>query len=163
MEKTKSIGKFIIVLAVLIIFTAPLYAEYTTGAGIYAGVPTGLRLKTNLNNSNSLAATFAYDLPGSMMYASLDYFYNFRYYARDADSEVPFFIYAGPGFRVKTNDANVNSSNDVHAGVKFNIGAGFMFSEIPIELFLEVSPILDIIPATDFDMNAGVGFIFYFM
>lgn len=157
----KTIKKYIIVFALLLVLTAPIYPKYTTGAGIYAGVPTGVRIKVNFNTSNSLAATVAYDLPASMMYASLDYFYNFRRIAQDRDHEIPFFFYAGPGFRIKTNDVNTN--NNVHAGVKFNIGAGFMFSDLPVELFMEVSPILDILPATDFDVNAGIGFIVYFM
>jgi len=148
--------RYVVIFVLLIIFTLPLYPKYSTGAGIYAGVPTGLRLKINLNNANSVTATVAYDVPGSMLYSSIDYFYNFHYTAQDSDYQIPFFLYTGPGFRIKTN-------NDVHAGVKFNIGAGFMFSDIPVEFFMEVSPILDLMPATDFDMNAGIGFVFYFM
>lgn len=153
MMKIKSI-----LTVLLVLIFASSYAASSFGGGIYAGNPTGLKFKANLNSNNSLSSLIAWDIPGNMVYASLDYAYNFYYSIKDDEGKavLPIFLYTGPGIRIKAN-------NNTNVGIKFTGGAGLKFSDIPVEVFLEVSPILDIVPATALDLNAGIGFIFYFM
>lgn len=37
------------------------------------------------------------------------------------------------------------------------LGAGYIFEEAPVELFLEVVPVLELAPDTDLDMDAALG------
>ncbi len=146
----------IIILSLIVFLTS--HASNHFGAGIYAGNPTGIKLKVNLNQNNSINSIIAWDIPASMVYGSFGYSYNFYYSVKSDDGEItlPLFFYTGPGIRIKTN-------NNTNVGVKFTAGAGLQFPDIPIELFIECSPILDVIPATSLDFNAGIGFIFYFL
>lgn len=151
--------KYLLAVWVLTSLCIGAHAASSFGGGIYIGNPTGVKFKANLNSSNALSSLIAWDIPGDMVYASVDYAYNFYYSIKDDEGRavLPIFLYTGPGVRIKSNNNNTN------VGIKFTGGAGMRFKDIPIELFLEISPILDIVPATDLDLNAGIGVILYFM
>ncbi len=42
------------------------------------------------------------------------------------------------------------------------VGISYEFEKTPVELFLEVVPMLDLIPSTEVDMGGAVGFRYYF-
>ena len=52
--------------------------------------------------------------------------------------------------------------NDDLFGVRFVGGINYWTPEYPIELFIELVPILEVTPDTDFDWDTGVGFRYYF-
>lgn len=150
------IKKFLLLLFILAIFKFDVHANNVFGAGIYIGSPTGIKVKMNLNKTNALSSVVAWDINQSQMYVSVDYSYNFIYTIKNENTTLPIFLYTGPGIRVM-------ASNNAKVGIKFTGGAGFKFSDIPLEFFLEVSPILDVFPATELGLNAGIGFILYFL
>ena len=41
-------------------------------------------------------------------------------------------------------------------------GIGYMFEDAPFDLFLEIAPILDLLPSTKMSANAGFGARFFF-
>ncbi len=150
------IKRIFLLILILIIVRLEVYANNAFGAGIYAGSPTGIKMKMNLNKTNSLSSVIAWDIIQKQIYVSVDYSYNFVYIVKGKNTTLPFFLYTGPGVRVM-------ASKNTRVGIKFTGGVGFKFNDIPLELFLEVSPILDVLPATEFDLNAGIGFILYFL
>ena len=52
--------------------------------------------------------------------------------------------------------------NDVHIGIRVPIGLNYMFDEVPIDIFVEVAPGLQLVPATAFDIDGGLGARYYF-
>jgi len=64
-------------------------------------------------------------------------------------------FYYGIGARIKTLD-------DVTLGVRVPLGLSYIFSDVPVDLFVELAPLLDLIPKTNFRINAAVGGRFYF-
>jgi hypothetical protein len=48
------------------------------------------------------------------------------------------------------------------AGIRVPVGVSYLFAHEPIDLFLEVVPIMDVTPATDLSVNASLGARYYF-
>ena len=48
------------------------------------------------------------------------------------------------------------------AGVRIPVGFNYLFEDAPIGLFLEIAPVIDILPDTDADGNGAIGARFYF-
>lgn len=65
------------------------------------------------------------------------------------------YVYYGIGGRIKA------AKDDPRAGVRFPIGFTFINSNEPIDTFVEIVPILDVLPRTRFAMNFSVGGRFY--
>jgi hypothetical protein len=42
------------------------------------------------------------------------------------------------------------------------VGLAYAFADVPIDLFLEVAPILNVVRDTEFDLEGGIGARFYF-
>jgi hypothetical protein len=53
-------------------------------------------------------------------------------------------------------------SDDPLVGVRIPVGLDYQFANAPIDIFLEIVPILDLIPSTDFDLGGGLGIRFWF-
>ena len=53
-----------------------------------------------------------------------------------------------------------NADDDI--GIRIPIGLSYMFGDDPFDIFVEVVPILDLVPDTDFDLNAAIGFRWFF-
>ena len=52
-------------------------------------------------------------------------------------------------------------SDDPLVGVRIPVGLNYQFAS-PMDLFVEIVPILDLIPSTDFNLGGGVGVRFWF-
>ena len=46
-------------------------------------------------------------------------------------------------------------------GARFPFGIGKTLDNAPVEFFLEIVPILDLAPDTEFDLNGAVGVRYY--
>ena len=66
-------------------------------------------------------------------------------------------VYFGIGGRMKLNDGG-----DDLVGARIPIGLNYHFADAPVDAFVEVVPILDLAPATEFRMNAALGARFFF-
>ena len=153
--------KRLVTLAILLSLIVPQLAVAGSnadgfGLGIIVGEPTGVDAKWWLSESSALQGAVAWSFSGnSNMHIHLDYIMH-RFDIIDVSSgSMP--LYFGIGGRVKfTEDA------DDDIGLRIPIGLSYMFANDPFDLFVEIVPILDLIPDTDFDINAAIGGRFYF-
>ncbi|MFC1476834.1 hypothetical protein ACFL6L_00030 [candidate division KSB1 bacterium] len=60
-------------------------------------------------------------------------------------------LYYGLGGRIKTE------KNDTRAGIRFPVGLDYLIPETEIDLFFEIVPIMNLVPKTEFNMNAAIG------
>ena len=67
--------------------------------------------------------------------------------------ELPFYF--GIGGRLKF-------STDVILGVRVPLGLAYIFADEPFDVFLEIVPILDVLPKTDFTIGAAIGGRYFF-
>lgn len=124
------------------------------GVGIIIGEPTGVSIK------NWMTSTTAFDLGIAWSFTDNtdfhlhgDYlWHNFAVFS-PKKGHMPF--YYGIGARVKFSDKT-------RFGIRGVAGIAYIFAATPIDLFLEVAPILDLTPGTDFSLNASIGARYYF-
>jgi hypothetical protein len=55
-----------------------------------------------------------------------------------------------------------HENDDSRLGVRFDVGLVWIPRNAPIDVFIELAPILDIIPETSFAMNGGIGVRYFF-
>jgi len=124
------------------------------GLGIVLGEPTGLSAKlwTGSSNAFDFAAAWSFKGEGSML-LQVDYVWHDFELIRVSSGRLP--LYYGIGGRAVFSD-------DPLVGVRIPVGLDYQFANAPIDIFLEIVPILDLIPSTDFDLGGGLGIRFWF-
>ena len=129
------------------------------GLGVIVGEPTGLSFKAWTGGSTALAGAAAWSFGGRDAFQlHVDYlFHNFRL-MRVSKGRLPF--YYGIGARVRFHEGG--GDDDTVLGIRFPLGLEYLFASPSLGIFAEIVPILDLTPATDFDMNAAIGFRIYF-
>ena len=151
----KTIGKAFLLLFALMLSVNSAHAQKELGVGIMLGEPSGISVKQWLSKSTAIDGGFAWSFSkDTAIQIHADYLRHrvYLFESDDFDSRIP--VYYGLGARVVLGD-------DPTIGFRFPVGVGKTFSQYPIELFLEIVPILDIAPSSDFDINAAIGARYY--
>jgi len=147
--------KKIFILAIILTCVSSVYSQYKGfGFGIILGEPTGISAKHWIDRNTAVDGAIAWAfVDGGAFHIHGDYLlHNFSLISVEK-GKLPF--YYGIGARIKTLDA-------VTLGVRVPLGLSYIFSDVPVDLFVELAPLLDLIPKTNFRINAAVGGRFYF-
>ena len=129
-------------------------SNHNVGLGIILGEPTGLTMKFWNRQTVAFDAGAAWSITrGGYFQLHGDLLlHNFNLFRVDTGRMA---LYYGVGGRVKF-------ATDLTVSLRVPIGISYEFERTPVELFLEVVPMLDLIPSTDVDMAGAVGFRYYF-
>ena len=151
---------------IAVIMSSPAHAEHRWGVGIIVGEPTGISIKTWINDRNAVdaAAAWSFSENASFQFHADYLFHNFTLVKID-DVSGTFPVYYGLGGRLKLKDENKGkgrNDDDALVGIRVPFGISHLFADAPVELFIEIVPILDIFPDSDFDLNGAIGARFYF-
>ena len=150
----KRLFGFVVIITLLTTATAGWSQEEGVGLGVILGEPTGVSFKTWLSKTQAIDAAAAWSFGNkSAFHLHADYLFHNWSLIRVDRSNIP--IYYGIGARLKFEDDN-------RFGVRFPVGITFFIREAPIDFFFEIVPILNLAPATDFDLNAAIGARYYF-
>lgn len=124
------------------------------GLGLIFGEPTGLSAKLWTGKTTAFDAGAAWSfVSGGYFQVHGDFlFHDFNIFKVDKGKMA---LYYGFGGRVKMADVTIIS-------VRVPIGISYQFEKTAIELFLEIVPMLDIVPATEVGIGGGAGFRYYF-
>ncbi|NTV84909.1 MAG: hypothetical protein HGA23_11530, partial [Bacteroidales bacterium] len=124
------------------------------GLGVIIGEPTGISFKkwTNKNQAFDGAVAWSFGHQDAF-HLHLDYLFHNRRLIIIDRNVIPF--YYGIGGRFKFADSNT-------FGIRFPLGITVFIVEAPIDLFLEVVPVMNLAPETDLDLNAAIGARYYF-
>ena len=124
------------------------------GLGVVLGEPSGITGKQWLSQHNALSGTVAWSFRGrDKIHIHIDYLrHNFETITVERGSMAFFY---GLGGRLLTGDKN-------QIGVRVPFGLSYFFPNDPLEIFLELAPILDLAPETEFTGNSGLGLRYYF-
>jgi hypothetical protein len=146
-------------------------ANKTFGAGLELGEPTGITGKYFLAPDRALdfgiGDVYNYaNRSGLHIYG--DYLWHPVSLASTEDFELPFYI--GVGARIWNFDNRLNDGTDDHAfaiGFRVPIGISFDFNEVPIDVFVQIVPVLDFFSGYDAhtiypDLDASVGIRYWF-
>ncbi|MDD5492736.1 MAG: hypothetical protein PHV60_08685 [bacterium] len=158
-----------IVLLLLLLLIGATVAEarveepkYHYGIGVILGEPTGFTGKYWLNNKEAydLSVSFRFSsylyLSGAYLYHNYDVFKNLKYPGSAS-------LYYGGGIRLIADSDHryrKHYEEDVYDsifGLRGTIGGSYFIPNQPFEIFIELSPVMNITPVTDLDLSAGVG------
>lgn len=129
------------------------------GLGVIVGEPTGLSGKLWQSRSTALDFGAAWSFAGdSAFHLHFDFLVHRFDVIRVDSGKLP--LYYGVGARVKFAEDNGDQNTSV--GIRFPVGLDYLFAKEPLDLFVEVVPILDIAPETDVSLNASLGFRYWF-
>ena len=141
---------------VLLVFSGVSVAQSNGfGLGIILGQPTGISAKYWTSGSTAFDFGLGYSFERhSRMHLHADYLFHVKNIFNTAEN---FSLYYGPGARLRLVD-NAGS----RLGVRFDVGLVWIPRNAPVDVFLEIAPLLDIIPETVFWMNGGIGVRYFF-
>jgi hypothetical protein len=125
------------------------------GLGIIVGQPTGISVKYWTSSSTAFDFGLGYSFENnSRMHLHADYLFHSKDLFNTSENIA---LYYGPGARLKLVD-----KGDSRLGFRFDVGLVWVPRNSPIDVFLEIAPLLDIIPETDFSFNGGIGVRYFF-
>jgi hypothetical protein len=145
----------VMVLGFILILARPILAQdHGFGMGIVLGEPTGLSAKlwTSSDNAFDFATAWSFKGDGNLLLQA-DYVWHFFNLIPVSSGKLP--LYLGIGGRVIL-------ANDPHVGVRIPIGLDYQFATAPLDIFIELVPILDLSPSTDFGVGGGIGIRYWF-
>jgi hypothetical protein len=130
------------------------------GLGIILGEPTGLSGKLWTGKTTAFDAGVAWSFVGGGFFQIHgDFlFHNFSLFEVEKGK---MSLYYGFGGRVRLADHDAIDGETV-VSARVPLGISYEFAKTSIELFIEVVPMLDLIPETAVGIAGGAGFRYYF-
>ena len=124
------------------------------GLGVILGEPTGIsgKLWTGYRTAIDGAIAWSFEKKSSVHLHGDLLFHSFN---RARVDKGKLLFYYGIGGRVKFED-------DSKVGVRVPLGIDYFFARSPFDFFLEIVPILDLVPSTDFGLNGAIGIRYFF-
>ncbi|MDZ7720103.1 MAG: hypothetical protein U5K72_14910 [Balneolaceae bacterium] len=130
-------------------------AQYRSGStelGVVLGEPTGVSIQVWQSGTRAIDGALAWSFGrDDKIHVHADYL---KHDQLSVDRGSLTFFY-GIGARAILAD-------DARFGPRFPIGLHYVIPDSRFSLFFEVAPIFDLVPATDFDVNGGIG-VRYFL
>ncbi len=151
----KRIRNFLIVLAALGVTSTAVAQPRGFGLGIIAGEPTGISAKfwTGAKTGIGMAAAWSTE-SGNAFNLHADYLiHDFGIFKVNKGRMA---LYYGVGGRL------VDTKGDTFIGARVPVGINYLFATSPLDLFVEVVPVLNLSPDTDLDFDGGLGIRFWF-
>ncbi len=135
-------------------------AKGNLGIGIILGEPTGLSVNMRLGAGVSAAGAAAWSFRDEgAIHLHGDYLRHRTLDSPPTDSvagdRINTTLHYGLGGRIK-------AESDARLSLRFPVGVTGHLRNEPVDLFIEVVPLLDVAPATAFNLNAALGARYYF-
>ncbi|MBU1298521.1 MAG: outer membrane beta-barrel protein [Bacteroidetes bacterium] len=125
------------------------------GLGVILGEPTGISFKGWTSKTNAIDGGMAWSFTKSTaLHLHADYLWH-SFDVIESEENIP--LYYGVGARVKFGNKDNN-----RLGVRGIIGLNYLMRKVPVDFFIEIAPILDLIQSTEFSMNGGIGVRYFF-
>jgi hypothetical protein len=136
-------------------------SNHNFGLGIMLGEPTGLSFKIWNRQTVAWDAGAAWSFVGGKYFQVHGDFllHNFNLFRIDTGRMA---LYYGVGARVKFGSSDSDGGSSTVLSLRVPLGVSYEFERTPVELFLEVVPMLDLVPSTEVQMAGAIGFRYYF-
>ncbi|HPA73771.1 MAG TPA: hypothetical protein PKY31_15985 [Spirochaetota bacterium] len=157
----RAAGYLGIVCTAWLMMAGALSAANRFGAGIVLGDPSGLTGKLFISGSDAVdfgLGASAHD--GFYLYA--DYLRHFA--GVFPVGELALYLGAGGGFRNHDHDESDRHDHDDENSleVRVPIGVEYTVRQVPLGIFLELVPALELVPDVDFHLRGGLGARYFF-
>jgi hypothetical protein len=133
------------------------------GLGVILGSPTGLAFKYQAARRSAIAARAGLsfiDDPGIHLTCDYQYLFPAVFQTEEGTTIDDFTFYVAAGGRFRFKKIEATDETKFHLGLRIGGGAEYRIGRFGI--FLEIVPVVDLIPETAFDLEGGLGFLFYF-
>lgn len=148
--------KFVMIFTlVAVIFSGTVIAEEKEfGLGIILGEPTGISLKKWIGSKAAIDGGIAWSFGnGGSFHLHVDYLlHDFNQFDVEK-GKLP--LYYGIGVRIMAADKS-------KIGVRIPVGICYIFEKAPLDIFLELGPILDLAPDVKFGFTGCIGARYFF-
>ncbi|HEY8241538.1 MAG TPA: hypothetical protein VIH35_08825 [Kiritimatiellia bacterium] len=142
------------------------------GVGVIVGDPTGISLKKWVSETRAIdgAVAWSFDDDDSLQLHA-DYLFHYGNLLREdpqATKSGRMPVYYGFGAVVKFEEDDDNNGNgdgdddDEFAGIRVPVGINYILKNHPVDFFLEIVPVLQLIDESDVEIDAGLGARFWF-
>lgn len=143
-----------LLLSAVLTFAELQAAQKSGGIGLILNNPTGLSFKFLDNGRTYFNGALSWSLKNdSRLYIHMDYIFK-RFSGFRIERSSVFSPYLGLGVRV-------DSRSDTF-GARVPFGISYNFQDVPFDTFIELTPALDLIPETDFDLGFAIAIRFLF-
>ena len=144
-----------LLILIIILTTVGLFAQNSgLGAGIIVGEPTGISLKYWTGELSAFDGAIAWSFgKEDAIHLHADMLFHNPDLISVSEGSLP--VYYGLGIRIKLEDKS-------KLGIRIPVGIAYQFVKAPFDIFLEIVPLLDLVPATDFGLNAAIGVRYFF-
>ncbi len=152
--------KIMIALCMLLVTTSS-FAREEFQLGVILGAPTGISAKLSLGNNRAIDAALAYSLSHDLgLEFHGDYLIEHAY-SFLINAPEPLELYFGIGARFATISKGKHE-NDLALGPRVPVGVTYTINNPNLVFFGELALILNIVPETNVDLDAGIGARFRF-
>ncbi len=128
--------------------------EKGLGLGVIIGEPTGISGKAWVSRTGAVDAGVAWSFRRrGRFHLHVDHLWHFPHKIRTSE---PFVLYAGIGGRLAVG------RDDGIFGIRIPLGVAWWPHHATLDVFLELAPIFDLIPATELSANGGIGVRYFF-
>jgi hypothetical protein len=129
------------------------------GLGIILGEPTGLSLKQWVDGNTAIDGAIAWSFgKHDALHLHADYLvHNFKLFKME-QGKLP--LYYGIGGRIKFEENGHDEETKI--AVRIPVGISYILANSPLDIFLEIAPLLDLTPSTEFDLNGAIGIRYFF-
>ena len=150
---------FLLATSLMVVSQTAFAQERGFGIGAAVGGPDGLSYKAFLSETTAFAGLVSFSISEnrSSFYTHLDYLIHKHY--EELDWEVgQLFYYYGGGIAYHWRD----HAFDEQISFRLPSGFGFNFTEVPVDIFLELAPTADLQPDFSFYFTGNMGFRYFF-
>ncbi len=146
----------VLTLMVLVSGVAHAAADNNLGFGVILGDPTGITGKYFLSEESAIDAGAGWKTSGDdRIHIYGDYLYHINDLFDIGAGTLPLFFGAGLRF------ISIEDDED-EFGIRLPVGLEYVFPKLPIRIFGEIVPVLDLTPDTEFELDGGVGIRYFF-
>ena len=129
------------------------------GAGVIVGPTTGVSLAWRPTGWNAVQGAVGWDVNDGRFDASADYLQSIRVIEPTGGTRMPLYVGVGVG---AVSGAPGMFGENAGVSARVPVGASLFFERLPLELFAQVVPRVQVIPGLGFGVDGGVGGRFYF-
>ena len=128
--------------------------DHGFGLGVLLGEPTGIGLKYWLGSRTAIDGGIAWSFSGDdSLHIHLDYLLqNFNLFKLKKGQLA---LYYGIGGRFKDEEER-------RIGVRVPVGIDYISEDVPMDIFFELAPVLDLVPGTELELMGCLGIRYFF-
>ncbi len=126
------------------------------GLGFAMGDSSGIALAYRPDTSSTVAGVVGWSLVHEQFHVHTDYQYNFAKITVDPRDDIVIWLSAGPGLSVDMG------GSPAHVGLRAPLGFTLIPWARPFDVYVEIAPVLVVVPDPGFTVHGATGVRFYF-